>query len=290
MSRRNGVLAKVPRGGVLVTLGVVAAVLVAAIGARLDSYGGDPTGFVQFGSALSGLTQPPPGSVVLPGAGYDGQFYYRLALNPGIPDDVRDGLAFFAGEFRAQRIAYPAMAGALAFGNAHALAWTLLLVNVLAALLAAAAAAALLQAAGRSAWLAVAVGVTPGVVFAVLRDLTDVCALAGGLGAWWAWRAQRPWLAGIAASGAILSRETGALVLLGVVWEVARDRELRARVQAWLPAVAVPVGVYVAWSCAQQLRSAYRHPTPPKDARSPRRSSPRSRPARSPRSPAWAAR
>jgi hypothetical protein len=68
---------------------VVLAVYLGAIGVQLQRYDGDPTGFVQASSAAAASIQPPAGADVLAGSiGYDGQFYYVLALAPDIDPHV----------------------------------------------------------------------------------------------------------------------------------------------------------------------------------------------------------
>jgi len=61
---------------------VAAVVLAAFIGVRLHSYGGDPTGFVQFGRTGVAVIQPPPGAIIRPDQGYDGALFWLQAHDP----------------------------------------------------------------------------------------------------------------------------------------------------------------------------------------------------------------
>ena len=50
--------------------------------------------------------------------GYDGEFYYRLAVEPWPSASAAHGVTFDAAPWRAQRILYPVLAWAVSFGNA----------------------------------------------------------------------------------------------------------------------------------------------------------------------------
>ncbi len=126
------IVRRMRRFDVLGPAAIVGLVCLAALAIKLHSYGGNPTGFVQFGSKAAAIVHPPKGAYVLQGSiGYDGQFYYDLAAHPEISADVRQ--AFGQAEYRVQRIAYPAIAAAAAIGRRDVLPWTLLAVNLLAA-------------------------------------------------------------------------------------------------------------------------------------------------------------
>jgi hypothetical protein len=235
------------RHDVLGPLIVALAVYLGAIGVQLQRYDGDPTGFVQFGSEAAASIQPPAGARVLAGSiGYDGQFYYVLALSPDIDRHAR--AVFEAFEYRAQRIAYPAFAWLLSGGGSEGgLPWALLAVNVVFALLATAAAAAWLKAHGRSGWLALAVGLTPGVLMTILRDLTDVVGLAAALGALWAWSERRERLTAAALVVAVLARET-MLILAAVLAYDAWRRRRRGEKAANPAGLVLPALVaFAAW-------------------------------------------
>jgi hypothetical protein len=211
-------------------------VYLGAVGVQLQRYDGDPTGFVQFGSEAGSIT-PPPGAHILPGTiGYDGQFYYELARAPEIDSQVQT--VFEPFEYRAQRIAYPALAWAGSGGGSErGLPWALLAVNLVFALAATAAAAAWLRSHGRSGWLALAVGLAPGVLMTILRDLTDVVALAAALGALWAWTERREGLTAAALVLAVLARES--MLILPAVLAYDAWRKRRGGEQARHPVLLV---------------------------------------------------
>lgn len=207
-------------GPVLVT----AAVLLALVGARLVQYDADPTGFVQFGHAAAPAVKPPAGARIDSEIGYDGQFFYVQAVDPLLRARARSALIETNGEYRAQRVLYPALAYVTAAGSEDALPWTMLLLNVAAVLWATAAVALFARARGCSGWWALAVGLCPGVVLAVLRDLSEPLAIAGLVSGLVAWRLRRPWMAGGALAVAVLAREAMVLGVIAIAVETAWRR------------------------------------------------------------------
>ncbi len=141
-----------------------------------------------------------------PGLGYDGQFSYYIALDPGKARYYID-----LPSLRYARILYPLTARALALGHRTAIPWALLLINLLAVAGGTWALATWLQRRQMSPWWALMFGLWPGIVFGVQRDLTEPLAYAlviAGLvlldrpGRWW------PAPAGILFGLAGLARET----------------------------------------------------------------------------------
>jgi hypothetical protein len=108
--------------------------------------------------------------------GYDGQFYYFLAVDPAHGKDYMDqpGVIY-------SRIGYPMTVRALSGGDAALVPYMMVLVNILAAVGGTLAVAFFLRRHGLPPALALLYGLYPGLVFSVLRDLTE--PLAFGLAA-----------------------------------------------------------------------------------------------------------
>jgi len=128
----------------------------------------------------------------------------------------------------------------------------MLLLNVAAVLWATAAVALFARARGCSGWWALAVGLCPGMVLAVLRDLSEPLAIAGLVSGLVAWRMKRPWLAGGALAVAVLAREAMVLGVIAIAVEAAWRRFGRRGGDApttgdALRACIPPVSVFVAW-------------------------------------------
>ena len=177
---------------------------------------GDITRFVVAGdtfvaaSAAPGDPDPPH---AFPGNGYDGQFYWRLAVDPTAWDvEAHDGVAF-DGAYRAPRIGYPLLAWIASAGQPALVAWTLVGVNVAAVGVIAFGGSSIATRAGRLPAWGLAVAAAPGLVLALGRDLAEpvtVACLVGGIAAL---QRGRWGLATVAWSYAVLTREQALLTI-----------------------------------------------------------------------------
>ncbi len=229
---------------------VTAAVLLALVGARLVQYDGNPTGFVQFGRAAAPVVQPPNDARISSEIGYDGQFFYVQATDPLLRGRAQRALRLTNGEFRAQRMLYPAAAYVVAGGREDAIPWSLLILNVLTVLGATAATALFARSRGQSGWWALAVGLNPGMVLAVLRDLSEPMAVAALVGGLVAWRSRRPGVAAVALTLAVLAREVMVLGVLAIAveaaWRLLVRRDTGALRRA-APVCLIPAAAFLAW-------------------------------------------
>jgi hypothetical protein len=141
--------------------------------------------------------------------GYDGQFYYFLAVDPKHGQDYMDypGVIY-------SRIGYPMTARALSGGNATLIPYMMVLVNIAAAVGGTLAVAFLLRRRGLPPALALLYGFFPGLAIAVARDLTEPLAFGLAAAGLLAFNPRSKWrlLASSALFGlAMLTRETVAL-------------------------------------------------------------------------------
>ena len=197
--------------------GVVA--LVFAVMRALVAAGGNVAGFIIVGEAHSHRAALPHGVPVYPLTGYDGEFYYRLALNPLTWRHVAFGITLDA-PYRISRIGYPALAW-LASGGRHALVpYTLVAVNIVGVAVLAGCATALARHAGRRAVWGLAIAGYWGFLWTLGRDTTEIVAAAALLGGLLAIRRERFVVAGAALAVGALARET-VLVFVGAIF-VAR--------------------------------------------------------------------
>jgi hypothetical protein len=240
-----------------VAAALLAAVLLALLlGVRVAAAGG-LSGLVVAGDAFVGPGRPADLAVVHErSTGYDGQFVYRLAVDPFTRTETAYGITLDNPTYRQQRIGLPLTAWALHNATRLPLSAALPLVDALALVAAAWAGAVLAQRLGRHALWGVLVALSPGLVVAVTRDLTEPLATALLLVGLVAWTGRRPWLAVPAFTAAVLTRETTLAVLAGLgLYEVYRlvrpapaarapDRAGTARRAALL---LVPLATYVAW-------------------------------------------
>ncbi|HEU0130762.1 MAG TPA: hypothetical protein VFQ85_07205 [Mycobacteriales bacterium] len=182
--------------------------------------------------------------------GYDGQFVYRLALDPFTRSITDDGITLDNAPYRQQRVGLPFAAWAVRGATGLPLPVVLLLVNAAALVAATAAGAVLARRAGRNALWGLLAGLSPGLVVAVTRDLTEPLAAALLLAGLVAWTGRRPAVAAAAFTAAVLTRETALAMLAGLglheLFRLARgsDRAAAAR-RALL--LLVPLAVDAAW-------------------------------------------
>src|SRR5437870_36042 len=91
-----------------VILVVVALLYGSFISLRLAEQHADPSAFVTAGDRFCDPQQVPFNLRVLPTSdGYDGQFYYRLALDPFTRTRTAFGIQLDLPAYRQQRIIYP---------------------------------------------------------------------------------------------------------------------------------------------------------------------------------------
>ena len=141
--------------------------------------------------------------------GYDGQFYYFLALDPRHGKDYIEQPGFIYS-----RIGYPMTVRALSGGNAALIPYMMVLVNIAAAVGGTLAVAFMLKRRGLPPLLALVYGFFPGLMLAVLRDLTEPMAFALAAAGLAVFHPRSKWrLLGSASlfGFAMLTRETVAL-------------------------------------------------------------------------------
>jgi hypothetical protein len=200
-------------------------------------------------------------------AGYDGQFYYRLAVAPFDLRQPAFGVRFDLPPWRMQRIFYPLLSSAAAFGRAALVPAALFLVNLLGLAAIAALAVRLTRRLSLPALTPLAIVLWPGFVFALTHDTTEIVSAALILGALAAYLADA--LAAYALLGALatLTRETGILAVGGLfALELVRASPGAGRVPRWhrvllcgfamVPFLAWREALYVLWDQSPQQAGA----------------------------------
>lgn len=180
--------------------------------------------------------------------GYDGQFYYRIALDPLDLHRTAHGITLDSAE-RLGRIGYPALAWVVSLGGRPGLVpWALVVVNILALVAIAWVGALLAADSGRSPWWGLAFSGFCAFEFSFARDLCEPTAAAFALAALLALRRRRFLGAALLFTAAGLCRET-ALIYVGgwlayrAYAVLRRRRPVGAPDLAWL----VPLAGFGAW-------------------------------------------
>jgi hypothetical protein len=194
---------------------------------------GNIASFILVGSLRAVPDRLPRGVPVTPGTGYDGQFYYRLALDPLDWSRRAFGIRLDSVA-RLERIGYPLLAWALAAGQFGVVPVTLVVVNILALAILAGLCAALAREAGREPIWGVVVAAYWGFLWSLSRDLTEIVATMFVVAGLLAIRRRRPILAALAFSAAVLTRETALMVVGAVLVSrvVSEFRQRRGRTPA----------------------------------------------------------
>ena len=186
-------------------------------------------------------------------SGYDGQFYYRLALDPLTHRVTAFHITLDNPPYRQQRVGLPAAAWFVREVFRAPTSLALVLVNVLALAVIGWAGAVWARQYGRSTWWGLALAASPALVMALARDLTEPLATAALVIGLLSWTRSRWWLSSAAFTVAVLCRETVLIVLLGMgAWCLARllrgGGPIHRRTSAaQVVALCIPAAVEVSW-------------------------------------------
>jgi hypothetical protein len=163
--------------------------------------------FIMAGHVYTHRGQLPRGLLLVPSAGYDGQFYYRLALDPANWNATAFGITMDQS-YRYTRIGYPLVAWLVSAGQHQLVPAALVAINLVAVAAMAMLGGMFARESGRHALWGLAFAAYFGLVISVGRDTAEPLAEACMLGGLLAYRRGRYVLtAGLFAFGAI-TRET----------------------------------------------------------------------------------
>ncbi len=203
--------------------------------------------FIMVGQKFAVPAQLPAGLPLRPKTGYDGQFYYRLAVNPLDFSHTAYGITMDQA-YRFMRIGYPAITWLVSFGQQVLVPYLLVAVNVAAVCALGWLGGMIARQGGRHAAWGLLLPAYFGLVTSVSRDTAEPVAAAFLIGGLLAVRARRPALAASLLAAAVLTREPAmvAVVAIAVVRlaGIAAGRLRPGRDDiTWL----VPAAVFAAW-------------------------------------------
>lgn len=178
---------------------------------------GDISNFIIAGDKLVDIRDVPVPIKVRPDSwGYDGEFYFRLALDPTTWAPTAYGVTLDAPAWRIQRIFYPVLVHVLTGGHAALVPAGLVLVNLAGLAAIAGLALRLRRRLNLPDWFPLLVMGWPGLAVTLTHDTTEITALTLVLAALNAYFAGRYIVyAGLAAL-ATLTRETSILLFGGI--------------------------------------------------------------------------
>lgn len=207
--------------------------------AQLRAFGWDVALFACFGDTFTDPNGAPDGVTVHRNSdGYDGQFFYRLAVAPFSREERAAGVRFDFPVYRMQRIGYPLLAFATSGGHPRAALWTLLLMNVVALAIVAG-----LAAAATDSWSGLAAALHPGFVLTVTRDLAEATEAAFVVGAVLALTRGRKVAAALLLTAGVLSKETAVFAAVAFLGADVLQRRLDRGDAVYL----LPIGVFFGW-------------------------------------------
>ncbi len=227
---------------------LIAAVYLLVLLLQLSVHGQDPSYFIDIGDWYTSQPEsiPPNLHISQNSTGYDGQFYYQIALSPFSPQEINAGLRIDNGAYRHQRILYPLLAWLFSFGNRDFIPAILLLLNYFGLCAIAWLGGRYAQMHDSHALWGCLFGLYPGFLFTLTHDLTEIFGvlflLAGIISLERSPRNGYTWLI---LTIAMLAKETTLLAVIALGIVLTRKREY----WRW-PTVLVPLAAYAAWQLA----------------------------------------
>ncbi len=185
---------------------------------------------------------------VVANLGHDGKYYFVHAHDPFLLDPDTYARIIDRPVYRTQRILYPLLASVGGLLQGWAVAWGLIVVNLMAMALGTWATAKLAVSLGTSAWWGLAFALNPGVIFELIIDGAGTLA--------WALAVLGVWLlvegkyrgAVVAVVAAVLAREAMILVAAGLtigLWK--QDRTKAIAMAVWPSLAALLWALWVRW-------------------------------------------
>jgi hypothetical protein len=216
--------------------------------ARLAAHDNEPSYFVVAGSNYyDRVSADSTLRSIRQGDGYDGQFYYRLAIDPFSSKSTDHGVSFDAPAYRQQRILYPLLAWAASAGKADRVPAALIAVNYVGLCAIAWLGALLAIDLDRHPLWGVAFSLYPGFIFTLSRDLTEIVSSAFLLAGLLLARRSRPGVSATCLSLAALARETTLVLPIGLLLTAIFDPAVRSGRWRRAGYYAIPLVLYTAW-------------------------------------------
>jgi len=199
-------------------LAIVSIAYLLFINARLRTHGYDASFFVTAGDEFCDPNLVPKNlTVINKSTGYDGQFYYRLALNPFTSTPTEFGVRFDSPSYRQQRIVYPLIVWVLSLGGFDLVPIMMILVNYLALCAIGWIGGSYAQEMKQHALWGIMLPLYPGFLLTLSRNLGEILEIGFLLASLLLIRRGGHLLAALLLTLAVLTKETSLLVAVGVL-------------------------------------------------------------------------
>ncbi len=217
---------------------------------------GDLSYFFVAGSDFVDASQTPTSVFVQNGQGYDGQFFYRYALDPFDFSKTNYGVTVDLVPYRIQRVGYPLLTWFVSWGgHAQLVPFALLLVNLLAFFGVIHITGKLVKLFGSGDNTGYAPLILCGIYMSLARDLSEVVELYFFLSAIYYLFTEKLILFVVYATCCLLTRETAIMAIapasVAVAWTKFRAKNLGVRHFM----VFIPVLIMIAWKYAISLKA-----------------------------------
>lgn len=211
----------------------------------------DASWFVTAGDRYCDAARVPPGLSVRPNSdGFDGQFYYRLALDPLASRQTDYGITLDVPALRHQRILYPLLAKVLSLGSPRLLPWAMIFVNFSALCLLGWLGGLYARSLQKHALWGIFLPLYPGSLLTLTRDLVELSEVALVVGSLLLVRRGRHAPATLLLALAVLAKETALLVAVGAALVYAADRLKGRAARVRWHYFAAPLAVFLLWQAA----------------------------------------
>ncbi len=244
----------------------LAALCIAAV--TLKPYGGNPTALFHLDDAMATAHPVPAGFVVLQMPGYDGMQYYQIARSlPQIADRSQWptlGADTLPGSYAYQRFLLPLVAGTVSLGDADALPWVFLAINLLSII---AVVALCMRALPHAPLAALTLGLGPAALIGLHFSLAEPLTLLVLTAALLRMRSvgRLDWAGALLLALGMLAREINILLLVGIIGWLLLQRRWKELPWTLLPLLAW-VGlhslIYGIFGQIPFLMSAAKHTVP----------------------------
>lgn len=203
--------------------------------------------FIMLGKTYADPAQLPRGVKILAIYGYDGQFFYRLALDPANLHHTAFGI-HMDQPYRYTRIGYPALTWLVSLGQHQFVPVALIAVNVLAVACLGVLGGLFARQSGRHALWGLLLPTYFGLLISISRDTAEPLAVACVLGGMLAYRRRHLALATALLAYGALTRETTLVVPAAIaVVRLAQMARRRARPGTADLTWVVPMAVFAGW-------------------------------------------
>ena len=222
---------------------------------RFIIQGHDPSLFIVAGDLYCDPYSVPDNITVLHNsAGYDGQFYYRFALDPFTSKQTDFGITLDIPWYRHQRILYPLIVWTVSFGRPALIPTMMIAVNLAAIGIMAWLAACLVRLWGRSCLWGLLIPFFPGFLLAFARNLAELLEITMLLWGVYLLCKGKPIVTALLFSAAALIKQTALIIAISAAFVLLNDMisHKKGSSSKWYIPV-VPCLVFLAWRYTLKL-------------------------------------